>query len=172
MPLHPLLVHMPLGLALLLPALAIAVTWALWTGRLQPRAWLSIVLLQALLVGAGLLALNTGQHEGDRVEAFVPKMALETHEEYAEQFLWIAGITLAVSAVVLAVPRSAVRPLTSVAILGTLMVAGAALRVGHAGGRLVYVHNAGAAYVTGNKANAHLQNGTDFTPPPKSRDDD
>jgi hypothetical protein len=33
-------------------------------------------------------------------------------------------------------------------VAGTVVVAAAAIRVGHAGGQLVYVHNAGAAYVT------------------------
>ncbi|HWR16879.1 MAG TPA: hypothetical protein VN577_18775 [Terriglobales bacterium] len=87
-PLHPALVHLPLGLAFMLPMLTIAFTWALWTKRIQPRAWLLIIILQALLLAAGLLAMNTGEREGDRVERVVPERAVETHEAYAEQFVW------------------------------------------------------------------------------------
>ena len=153
-PLHPALVHVPLGLALVLPARAIGFTWALWKRALRPSFWLAIVLLQAVLLGAGLAALKTGQHEEERVESVVPKTALETHEELAEQFLWVTGITLAMAAIVLVVrhPRT-MQAFTAATVLGSLLAAGAALRVGHAGGQLVYVHNAGAAYVAADKSN-------------------
>lgn len=152
-PLHPALVHLPLGLAFILPILTVGFTWALCSGRIRPRAWLTIVGLEVLLLGAGLVALNTGEHEGDRIESAVPKTALESHEARAEQFLWATGVTLALAAAVLVVRRpAALRTLTAATVLGTLLVAAAAIRVGHAGGQLVYVHNAGAAYAQGNKA--------------------
>lgn len=153
MPLHPALVHLPLGLAFILPAVAIGFAWALWKGKLRLRAWAILVLLEAVLLGAGLVALKTGQQQEDRVESTVPKAALEMHEAYAEQFLWITGLTLAVAGMVLVVPRPAlVRTLSALTVFGTILVAGAALRVGHAGGTLVYVHNAGAAYASTRQA--------------------
>jgi uncharacterized membrane protein len=150
-PLHPALVHIPLGLAFVLPALALGFSWALWKGHVRPRAWLAIVLLQALLLGGGLLAMKTGQGEEKRVESIVPEPALETHEELAEQFLWATGITLLPAALVLILRRpGAVRALAGMTVIGTLLVAAAAMRVGHAGGQLVYVHNAATAYASDN----------------------
>ena len=147
LPLHPAIVHLPLGLAFVIPMLAIGFVWALWTGRVRARAWVTIVALQTVLLGGGLLAMNTGEGEEHRVEAVVPDAALEQHEEYAEQFVWAAAITLLIAGLVLAAPqRPVARSLAVATVAGTLIVAGAALRVGHAGGRLVYVHNAGAAY--------------------------
>lgn len=147
LPLHPAIVHLPLGLAFIIPALAIGFGWALWTGRVRPRAWVTIVALQAVLLAGGLIAMNTGEREEDRVEAVVPKTALKQHETYAEQFVWATGITLLVAGLVPVVRnRRAARGLTVAAVAGTLVVAASALRVGHAGGQLVYVHNAGAAY--------------------------
>lgn len=152
-PLHPALVHLPLGLAFILPALALGFAWAAWKNPLKRRAWILIVVLQAVLLGAGFLAMNTGEREGERIERAVPKAAIERHEELAEQFLWATGITLVVAASALVFRRpAAVRILTGSAVVGALLVAAAALRVGHAGGQLVYVHNAGAAYATGNRA--------------------
>jgi uncharacterized membrane protein len=146
-PLHPALVHIPLGLAFLLPLLSLGFGWALWTGRCRPRAWLTIVLLQALLLGAGWLAMNAGEREEDRVEALVPKAAIEAHEEHADQFMWLTGMTLGLGVLVLVARRPLpARALTVATVLGTFLVAGAAVRVGHSGGQLVYVHNAGAAY--------------------------
>ena len=155
-PLHPALVHLPLGLAFVLPILTVGFSWALWKGSLPPRGWLAMVVLQAVLLGSGLVALKAGQNEQDRVESTVPKMALEKHEELAEQFLWITASTLAASALVLVVRRRAraVQALTVATMLGSFLTAAAALRVGHAGGELVYVHNAAAAYVSAGKATA------------------
>ncbi len=152
-PLHPAIVHIPLGLAFILPAVAIGFAWALWTGRIRPRAWLVIVALQALVFGAGLLAANTGEREEERVESVVPHAAMERHEEYAEQFLWAAGISLALAGSVLVLRRpGALRLLTAASVAGTIAVAAAGVRVGHAGGQLVYVHNAGSAYSSGVEA--------------------
>ena len=106
--------------------------------------------------------MKTGQGEESRVESIVPEPALETHEELAEQFLWATGITLLPAALVLILRRSgAVRALTGMTVIGTLLVAGAAVRVGHAGGQLVYVHNASAAYASGNTANARANKSPD-----------
>jgi len=56
LPLHPAIVHLPLGLAVLMPFIAAGFAWAVWTGRVRPRAWAAVVLLQAVLVGAGVVA--------------------------------------------------------------------------------------------------------------------
>ena len=161
-PLHPALVHIPLGLAFVLPVLALGFSWALWKGRVRPRAWLAIVLLQALLLGGSLLAMKTGQGEEQKVESIVPEPALERHEELAEQFLWATGITLLPAALVLILRRpGTVRALTGMTVIGTLFVAVAAARVGHAGGQLIYVHNAAAAYASGNNATARANKNPD-----------
>jgi uncharacterized membrane protein len=153
LPLHPAIVHLPLGLAMLMPILAAGFAWALWTGRVRTRAWLAIVALQAMLLGAGLVAINTGGAEEDRVEDVVQRSALHQHEEFAEQFAWASGATLVLTALVLVFRRpGASRVLTATAVVSTLAVAGLGLRAGHAGGQLVYVHGAAAAYTSGTQA--------------------
>jgi hypothetical protein len=164
-------VHLPLGLAFVMPALAIGFAWALWKGRIRVRSWATIVALQAVLVGAGLAAMNTGQREENRVEAVVPDAALEQHEELAEQFVWAAGGTLLLAALVLVFRRPAAdRALMTATVLGTVLVAASAIRVGHAGGQLVYKHNAGAAYsVPGQRSAATV---ADVAAPERQRDYD
>ncbi len=146
-PLHPAIVHLPLALAVLMPAFVLAFGWAIWTRRVRPRAWLGVVALQALLVASGVVATETGEAEEDRVEAVVQKSAIHQHEELAEQFVWAAAATLLLAGLVLAVPRPAVtRPLIALVAIATVVVGGLALRVGHAGGQLVYEHGAASAY--------------------------
>ncbi|MCC6992839.1 MAG: hypothetical protein IT181_27800 [Acidobacteria bacterium] len=147
LPLHPAVVHLPLGLAMLMPLIAAGFAWALWTGRLGTRAWFAVVALQALLLGSGFLAMNSGGAEEERVEAVVQESALEQHEERAELFMWAAGVTLALTGLVVVLPlAAAVKPLAAAATVATLVVAVLALNVGHAGGQLVYVHGAASAY--------------------------
>lgn len=147
LPLHPAIVHLPLGLAMLMPLAAAGFAWAVVSGRVGRRAWLSVVALQALLVGAGFVAMNTGGAEEERVEAVVPESAIETHEERAETFMWAAGATLALTVLVVALPvQGAVAPLAAVSTLATVAVAGLALWVGHAGGQLVYQQGAASVY--------------------------
>lgn len=149
LPLHPAIVHLPLGLAFVLPFLAIGFTWAIWTGRFRKPAWLAIVVLQAVLLGAGVVAMNTGSEEEERVEHVVPESAIERHEMYAEQFVWTTGFTLVIAGATLVFRKAIVTKILILsAVAGTIIVAGMALRVGRAGGQLVYVHNAGAAYAS------------------------
>lgn len=153
LPLHPAVVHLPLGLAMLMPLLAAGFAWALWTGRIQRRAWLAVVALQALLLGSGFVAMNTGGSEEERVEAVVRESAIERHEERAEQFMWAAGATLALTTLVVVLPvPAAITPIAAAVVVATLAVGGMALRVGHAGGELVYVHGAASAYTSAARA--------------------
>ena len=151
LPLHPAVVHLPLGLAMLMPIIAVGFAWALWTGRVRARAWVAVIALQGLLVVSGLVAMNTGEREEDRVERIVQDAALSHHESLAEQFVWSAGATLGLTGLVLlagTIKRpGTTRVLIAAAVVGTVGVSAMALRVGHAGGQLVYVHGAAAAYV-------------------------
>ena len=172
LPLHPAIVHVPLGLAFVLPGLAIGYASAVWKGKVRTRAWLAIVALQAVLLAAGVVAMNTGEREEDRVERVVPEAALEQHEEYAEQFVWATGFTLVLAGLVLVSRRPAIaRGLTLATVAGTIVVAAAAIRVGHAGGRLVYVHNAGAVYGSAAPA-ASADRGTPTAREARRGDDD
>ena len=77
----------------------------------------------------------------------VQEGALHQHEEAAEQFAWASAATLGLAALVMVLPRSTtVRAATVAVVLATVVVAGLGLRVGHAGGELVYVHGAASAY--------------------------
>lgn len=147
LPLHPALVHLPLGLALVMPFLALIATWALWTGRAPRRTWAIIVALQTVLLAAGLVALRTGEAQEDRVEAIVGEAALARHESAAQQFVWATAFTLALAAAGLLLRQSrTMRSAMVLTALASAAVTGLALRTGHAGGRLVYVHGAASAY--------------------------
>ncbi len=143
-PLHPALVHVPLGLAFAAPFLAAGMAYALWRGLVPRRAWAAVVALELLLVAGGGAALLAGHRDGERAERLVGERAVEAHEERAEAFLWTAGAVAAVSAAVLVVPAGVAAPIAAIAAAGTLAVAGLGFATGKAGGELVYGATASA----------------------------
>lgn len=145
-PLHPAIVHFPIVLAVLAPVVAAAGVWAIHTGRIRTAAWVVVLVLQACVVGSGLLALETGQDEEETVERVVSERAIEEHEEAAERFLLLAGLTLPFAAAgLLRSPLGGVARALTVA--GTVAAAVAVGITGHHGGELVYTHGAASAYL-------------------------
>ncbi|MDH3201349.1 MAG: hypothetical protein OEM15_10700 [Myxococcales bacterium] len=146
---HPKVVHLPMALAILMPLIAGGVAFAWWRGWFDRRVWVIVVLLQAALAGSGLVAMNAGETEEERVEEIVPERYIEAHEEAAEAFVWASAIVLALMVLPLVLPEGLFRTAAAVgACLGTLLVFGLGYRTGEAGGRLVYEHGAAQAYVT------------------------
>ena len=146
---HPKVVHLPMALAVLMPLIAGGALFAWWRGWLDRRAWVGVVLLQAVLVGSGAVAMNTGEREEDRVEQIVAEERIEAHEEAAESFVWASAAVLLLLAVPLVLPEGRARHAVSIgAFLGTLIVFGLGYEAGEAGGRLVYQHGAAQAYLT------------------------
>jgi hypothetical protein len=141
------MVHLPLGLAFVMPLLVVVLTWALWRGRAPRRTWAIVVALQVVLLAGGLVALRTGEAQEDRVERIVGETALARHEAAAQQFVWASALTLALAVAGLLLkeggPKRSALVLTA---LASVVVTALALRAGHAGGQLVYVWGAASAY--------------------------
>jgi uncharacterized membrane protein len=147
-PLHPALVHFPIVLALLAPLLAAGFFWAIHTGRLPARAWIAVIVLQAVIFGSAWITAETGEDEEERVERVIREDPIEEHEEAAEWFIWIAAITLPVAGAGI-FTGSLGTGARALALAGTLLAAVAVARVGHTGGELVYKHGAALAYLDG-----------------------
>jgi hypothetical protein len=145
-PLHAALVHVPLGLAAVLPLLAAALALASWR-RLVPRgAWAVVVALEVLLVLGSAAAMRSGERDEDVVERITGGDVVEAHERAAQTFLAAASLALAVAIGTLVVPARAVPAVAAAAALGTFVVAGLAYRTGKAGGEIVYARGGAAAF--------------------------
>lgn len=146
LPLHPALVHVPIGLSVLLPLLSAGVSLALWREKLPKRTWLIIVLSSLVALLAAFAAKQTGEAEEERVEEWVPHGAIHDHEEAAEAFIWVLGATTLASAALFLFKKPRVFKVgLAVVTLGYVAVLALALNVGREGGELVYRHNAGAS---------------------------
>lgn len=147
-PLHPAVVHFPLVFALLLPILAAIAIWRIHDGA-PVRTWGTVVLLAALAFGSGFVASRTGGAEEERVEGVLAsEEPLHEHEEAAEFFLLVSGVTAGLAILGFA-PGLIGRSARLLALLGALGAAGAVGRTGFLGGELVFRHGAAAAYTAG-----------------------
>lgn len=154
-PLHPALVHVPLGLAMAVPLVAFLVTLGVWRGWFAPRAWLLVVVLQAVMMAGGAAAYNTGEKEEDLVGGIVDDAPIEAHEEAAGLFMIVGGASFAFSLLLLFFEGSGLVKfgyLVATALSAVLLVFAA--QVGHLGGRLVYVHGAADAHKPENTGKA------------------
>lgn len=150
LPLHPILVHLPLALAALMPLLTGGLLFAWWRNALPRRTWVLVCAAQLLLVAGGIAAMRSGEADEERVERVVPEAAIEAHEEAAELFVWAAGAVLLVSlGVLLPVRPRLAQGLGLATVLASAVVTLLAVRVGEAGGELVYRHGAAAAHAPG-----------------------
>lgn len=153
LPLHPAIVHLPLGLAFFAPVVAAILLGFALAGKLARTHVLIAIALQAVLVVSAVAALQTGEGAEDRAERVVNEQYIETHEHRAQTFTVFAGLTLAAMLVALAVANlgAAAKAALAVTLAMTLVGTGLAVRTGHAGGELVYVHGAASAWSTSAK---------------------
>jgi len=146
-PLHPMFVHLPIGLSMLMPFVIGGFAVAMSRGLIARKAFVVVLVLQSILVVSGFIALRTGEAEEERVEAVVPHEALEHHEHDAKRFVASAfGVLVLGVLVVIAKRESLARGLALVTAIGALGSAFMALDAGHHGGELVYEHGAADAY--------------------------
>ncbi len=146
-PLHPAIVHFPVVLAILLPLTALGVwVFLIRKGPSRP-AWLMVVALAGLLAGSSWLAIETGEDQEEAVEDVLKSEApLNRHQDRADQFLVVAVAVLGLTLVGLAPGRLGTVART-VAVVGSLALIPAGIRVGGSGGELVYQYGAAQAYV-------------------------
>jgi len=146
-PLHPAVVHFPIALMFLVPAVALVALWTIRHGARVSRAWLVPVCFAGALAVSAWVALETGEDQEERVERVVSEGVIGGHQEAAETFLILSAALFVVSAAGLVRGRVGATA-RWVATFGAVGVLAAGVRVGHSGGMLVYQHGAASAYAT------------------------
>ena len=145
-PLHPVVVHFPIVLVVILPVLATIAAVRARRGTRPRRDWATAAVVSAALFASAFAAVRTGEAQEDRVEAVVSERVLHDHEEAAERFLVLSGTLALVALLGLAGGRAgeAARWVATVGSIGLLL---AGVQVGDSGGDLVYRYGAANAYV-------------------------
>jgi uncharacterized membrane protein len=154
LPLHPMFVHLPIALAVALPLASGLVIWKIDHRQASCHIWRIVVVLALVLAIGGSVAATTGESDEEAVEAFVPEAALETHEERAEVFCYLAWFVAVIAAVGL-LQGSAGRIARFLATGSSVLLLVVAIGVGHAGAELVYHHGAAQAHTAGSTFGSH-----------------
>lgn len=157
-PLHPILVHFPVVLSILLPVVAVGSLWAIHRGARPLRAWGVAIAVAAALTLSAWVAVETGEDQEERVEKVVTEPRLDAHADAGETLYFISIGVLALLALGL-VPRDTGRIARYAGAVSTLAVAAAAFKAGMTGGDLVYKYNAASAYATTDTAGAAGERG-------------
>ena len=148
LPLHPALVHLPMGLSLVMPVLALIVVVCWWRDWLPRRAWWLVVLLQVVVTAGTKLAEETGEDDVEVVAELVGEELVHEHEEAAELFLGACwGLSVLVILVGVLPQQRIALVLGLVSSAGMGVSAGLAMNAGRLGGELVYQHNAAKAHI-------------------------
>jgi uncharacterized membrane protein len=149
LPLHPVVVHFPIVLGILLPLAALAFWWAMKKGHLPFNAWVLIVVLALGYGVSSYIAVEMGEEDEEKVEEVVSEKVIEEHEEAGELILWVSGgLFLFSLAGLYRKDLHAVR--LGVAVLAFVAIV-PLVDAGHTGGKLVYQYGAANAHLPENR---------------------
>lgn len=146
-PFHPLIVHLPLALTLILPVMIFIFAAFIYKNKLPHQTWLVIIGLQLLTTVSGYVALETGEDEEHQVERVVDKKIIHEHEEKAEIFVGATVVTLVLSIAAYFLQRQLQLYVNMVIGILSLVCCYLAYQTGGSGGELVYRHGAASAYI-------------------------
>lgn len=146
-PFHPLVVHLPLALTVILPVLIFVFAGFIFKNKLPHQTWLVIIGLQLLTTVSGYVALESGEDEEHQVERVVDKKIIHQHEERAEVFVGATVVTLVLSIAAYFLQRQLQLYVNLFIGLLSLVCCYLAYLTGGSGGELVYRHGAASAYI-------------------------
>jgi uncharacterized membrane protein len=145
LPLHPVVVHFPIVLGVLLPFVGLLAWWGIKKQIVPQKTWLVVPALALVFTISSVVAVELGEKDEDKVEKFIAEDVIEEHEEAGEAIPWVAG-TLLVLSVGALLRKNSHHLRLAVAVISLVAMIPLA-NAGHTGGILVYQYGA---------ANAHL----------------
>ena len=145
LPLHPIVVHFPIVLGSLLPALAILLWWAIKKWEWTPKVWSLVSAVALVYCLFAVTAVQLGEEDEEKVEKIISEEVIEEHEEAGELIPWLAGTLFLVSlgGFTVKYSKKAKTAMVVLSLVGIIPL----INAGHTGGELVYQHGAAFAHL-------------------------
>ncbi len=137
LPLHPIAVHFPIAIGMLMPLLILIVIFGHKKWNWPRQIWNILVVLQFVCVVSSFVAVNLGEKDEDRIKSSVSSEMLEEHEELGEKVPWTSGILFLVMLVPLFAQRKQ-KVFMAFSLACSLGLCVHLIVTGHTGGKLVY----------------------------------
>ncbi len=145
LPLHPLVVHFPIVLGVLLPFVGFIFWWGIKKEIVPQRVWVLVAALALIYSVSALVATELGERDEEKVEDVVSERVIEEHEEAGELVPWVAGTLFFVSLAGY-LRQNSDRLRLTLAILSLIAIF-PLVQAGHTGGELVYKYGAAIAHL-------------------------
>ncbi len=145
LPLHPLVVHFPIVLGILLPFVGFIFWWGIKKEVVPQKVWVLVTAFALAYSVAAIVAVELGENDEERVEKVVSERVIEEHEEAGEMIPWVSGSLFLVSLGGYLRKKSDHLRL-ALAIISLIAIIPLA-NTGHTGGELVYKHGAAIAHL-------------------------
>ncbi|MCB0376962.1 MAG: hypothetical protein KDD33_00590 [Bdellovibrionales bacterium] len=159
-PYHPMVVHLPIALAIIIPILSLFLWGAIKCKKASAKSWGILVVLTALYLVSSLAAVKSGEFDEDLVEDKIGKKLVHEHEERGEKIPWVAGVLLIAYTVTYVTGRSKLSWTHKLCTVLSIAAVYPIILAGHSGGQLVYKHGAASAHTKDNGAiNQNLDEG-------------
>jgi uncharacterized membrane protein len=154
-PLHPMIVHLPLGLAMALPFISAAFFYLIKKEIFPSESWWMPVIVQAVVVIFTFTAIQLGERDEELVEKVVAEEYLEQHEDAGKIFLilGIASLVTMSAAIKKTKFQKALHFCSVLLLFGSL---GGGVYTGKLGGELVYKHGAAGVYAQSDKSSTPI----------------
>jgi uncharacterized membrane protein len=145
LPLHPVVVHFPIVLGILLPFLAILLWWAIKKWDWTPKVWALVSAVALVYSLSAVVAVQLGEEDEEKVEKVISEEVIEEHEEAGELIPWLAGTLFLVSlgGFTVKYSKQAKAAMVVLSLVGIIPL----INAGHTGGELVYEHGAAFAHL-------------------------
>lgn len=141
LPLHPAVVHLPLGLTFALPIVFGWLWWVTRKGTARPQIWGLAIALHAMTAVGAFAAMTSGEQDLEPVATLVGEKVVQPHQEKGELFAYavLAGLVVTFGGWFFA-------PVRLAATVMAVGVAALGLDAAHTGSQLVYQHGAANAH--------------------------